>query len=180
MKIIIFGGSGSGTTTLAGSLAKRLNYTHLDVDDFYWIKTQVPYQIKIARSQRIVSLKKALSTTENVVVSGSLVSWGEYWENTFDLAVLLRIPQDVRMSRLKKRETERYGDSLKNDPDIKIKSEEFLEWARNYDNPSFIGRNIGLHLKWAKALTCECIEIGDLPNEERMDIIIRKMEELKV
>ncbi|WP_420385774.1 AAA family ATPase [Roseivirga sp.] len=178
MKIIIFGGSGAGTTTLAASLAEQLGYTHFDVDDFYWVKTQVPYQIKIARSQRIDNLKRALNAVDNAIVSGSLVSWGEYWSSAFDLAVLLRLPQNVRMNRLKKRELERYGDSLLKDPEMQAKSQEFLEWARNYDDPLFSGRNIGLHLSWAKSLSCKHIEIGDLPNDERMEVVLEKIKEL--
>lgn len=175
MKIIIFGGSGSGTTTLAQSLAEKLQYEHLDVDEFYWVQTIVPYQIKIARSQRVNRLRKALEASENVVVSGSLVNWGEYWSSAFDLGVLLYLPPDVRMERLRKREVMRYGDQLQSDPDLKAQSEEFLNWAQQYDNPSFDGRNIAEHKKWAKSLNCHCLEIGDLSNEQRISEVLKAM-----
>jgi adenylate kinase family enzyme len=32
----ILGASGSGTTTLASSLSKELQYTHFDSDDYFW------------------------------------------------------------------------------------------------------------------------------------------------
>lgn len=175
MKIIIFGGSGSGTTTLAQSLAEKLHYEHLDVDEFYWVKTVVPYQIKIARSQRVNNLRRAIEANTNVVVSGSLVSWGEYWSSAFDLGVLLYLPQAVRMERLRNREVMRYGDQLQSDPDLKAQSDEFLDWAKQYDNPNFDGRNIAEHKKWAKSLNCDCLEIGDLPNEQRIDQVLTAM-----
>jgi adenylate kinase family enzyme len=39
----ILGASGSGATTLGAALAQRLGFTHLDSDDFFWIKTDPPY-----------------------------------------------------------------------------------------------------------------------------------------
>jgi len=36
--IIVFGASGSGTTTLAKELARVLNFAHFDADDYYWQK----------------------------------------------------------------------------------------------------------------------------------------------
>ena len=40
MKILIFGASGSGTTTLGKEIEKITDFTHLDVDDYYWKKTE--------------------------------------------------------------------------------------------------------------------------------------------
>jgi adenylate kinase family enzyme len=36
MKILIFGASGSGTTTVGKSLAEILDYIHMEVDDYYY------------------------------------------------------------------------------------------------------------------------------------------------
>jgi len=41
--IMVFGASGSGTTTLGREFAKILGFTHLDIDDYFWEKTDVPY-----------------------------------------------------------------------------------------------------------------------------------------
>lgn len=172
MKIIVFGASGSGTTTLAKSLAERLSFRHLDVDDFYWVQTAVPFQIKIARSQRVANLRNAMEACDNAVVSGSLISWGDYFCDAFDLAIFLTLPRETRMERLKHRELERYGDRLFSNPDLKAQSKAFLDWAREYDNPLFSGRNIAKHKKWAESLACKCVEIGDLTNEQRIDIVI--------
>lgn len=45
-KVHILGASGSGTTTLAQALSKELKYKYFDTDDFFWIKTNPPYQQK--------------------------------------------------------------------------------------------------------------------------------------
>ena len=52
MKILIFGASGAGTTTVGKNLAEKLDYIHLDVDDYYWEQTTPPFQVKISSTQR--------------------------------------------------------------------------------------------------------------------------------
>src|SRR5688572_24657480 len=152
MKILIFGASGSGTTTLAKNLAERLNYAHLDVDDYYWRKTQPPFQVKISAVQRQASLIQDFANHKNVVVSGSLVSWGTYWETAFDLAVFLYLPLEIRMKRLARREIERYGKLLRTDKATRENSKKFLDWAKAYDDDNFEGRSKRLHSNWMKSL----------------------------
>lgn len=174
MKIILFGGSGSGTTTLATSLAKQLNWVHLDVDDFYWMKTTIPFQTKLPKEVRKKQLKAAFEAQEHVIVSGSLISWGDYWKSAFDLGVFLRLAPAIRMERLRMREIERYGKQLEKNSEIKKKSETFLAWAKQYDDPSFEGRSISYHKKWIASLACPCLEIEeDLTNLERVKLVLR-------
>ena len=176
MKIIIFGASGSGTTTLARSLSQQLDWVHLDADDYYWVKTDIPFQTKQPKEVRNKNLKRDFEVTENVLVSGSLLTWGEYWNSAFDLGVLLRLPHAIRMKRLRHREQERYGEKLQSDIKIKTKHEAFLAWAAKYDDVSFDGRSITQHKNWIKLLTCETIEIeGDLTNDARMNMVIEKI-----
>lgn len=176
MKIIIFGASGSGTTTLSKTLAKRLNYIHLDADAYYWKKTNPPFQIKLPQQKRNENLKNDFIQSEEVIISGSLITWSEYWNTAFDLGIFLRLPKTIRMERLKKREIEMYGEKLKSDNEIISKSKEFLEWAEKYDDESFDGRNITQHKKWIELLDCNIIEIeGDMTNDERMEIVTKRI-----
>ncbi|BDD11489.1 hypothetical protein FUAX_39210 (plasmid) [Fulvitalea axinellae] len=50
MKILIFGASGSGTTTLGKEIAKRAKFTHLDADDYYWKPTNPPSEFHRKKS----------------------------------------------------------------------------------------------------------------------------------
>lgn len=177
LKIIIFGASGSGTTTLGKTLAKKLNSIHLDADDYYWEKTDPPFQIKVPVQKRNEELKNDLIESTEVVVSGSLITWGEYWNTAFDLGIFLRLPKNIRMKRLKKREVALYGEMLKSDEEIMAKSNEFLAWAEKYDDPSFEGRSITRHKRWIELLDCTVIEIeGDLTNDERLKRVIEGIE----
>ncbi|MEM7375117.1 MAG: AAA family ATPase [Bacteroidota bacterium] len=176
MNILIFGASGSGTTTLAQELGKRLQWKTLDTDAYYWKKTHPPFQQKIPLHIRQEQLRADVESAQHVIVSGSLVSWGRYWETAFDLAVFLRIPHDIRMHRLLLREKSRYGEQLASDLDLQANSMAFLQWASHYDDPEFEGRSIRQHEQWMKVLRCPVLRIeGDTSVKERLGLLLTQI-----
>ncbi|MDN5202388.1 AAA family ATPase [Fulvivirgaceae bacterium BMA10] len=177
MKIHIFGASGSGTTTLGRRLAQQINYKHLDADDYYWEKTDPPFQDKMPLDLRNEHIIRDFELNPFVIISGSMVSWGKQWESAFDLAVFLYIPHKIRMERLRKREMERYGDSLQKEEDALANSKAFLDWAAKYDDETFEGRSIGQHKAWIKRLECPVLKIeGDTTVDERVNLVVREID----
>jgi adenylate kinase family enzyme len=176
MKIIVVGASGSGTTTLGKSLASTLNYIHLDADDYYWEKTNPPFREKIPLGKRNASLATEFKQTENVVLSGSLVSWGDPWKTAFDLAIFLFLPNEIRMKRLRAREVERYGSLLLTDPFYRKNSQAFLDWAQRYDDPAFEGRSLQAHLNWLNSLDCPVLRIeGEIELKDQIKTVLDKI-----
>ena len=108
-RILIFGASGVGTTTLGSLLAKRLNIPQYDTDDYFWIKTDIPFTERREASQRIELLKADIQSHASWVISGSLCGWGDFAIPMFTLAVFLWVPHEPRMERLHVREIQRYG-----------------------------------------------------------------------
>jgi cytidylate kinase len=179
MKILIFGASGSGATTLGRELAITLGYVHLDSDEYYWKLTEPPYQEKIPREERIRRLTEDFSNNQNVVLSGSLVSWGPYWHTAFDLAVFLYLPPAIRMARLEIREAERNKNRAKTALTEAI-TREFLDYVRQYDEPDFTGRSLTVHNQWIKLLGCPVLRIErDIPLTEKVDWVQNKIQQLK-
>ena len=176
MKILIFGASGSGTTTLANEIETKTDFKHLDVDDYYWKKTNPPYQEKIPLTKRNENLKADFEKYKNVVVSGSMVSWGKEWETAFDLAIFIRLENTVRMARLKKRETQRYGEKLLTDKKILKNSNEFLEWSNQYENPNFKGRSLKIHNNWIEMLDCKILRLnGATELSNKVEIVLNEI-----
>ncbi|MFK7954181.1 MAG: AAA family ATPase [Ekhidna sp.] len=172
MKILIIGASGSGSTTLAKKIGDQFSFSHLDVDDYYWKKTTPPYQKKVSPSLRRENHYKDFNASEDAIVSGSLVSWGNEWLTLFDLTVFIKIDPSIRMQRLKDREMERYGSQLQSNDLIKKQSADFLAWARQYDDPQFEGRSIKIQQDWINQLSGKILTIdGALPLREKMEII---------
>ncbi len=177
MKIHIIGASCAGSTTLGNVLAKKLGYTYLDTDAYYFVPSDVPFSIKRDPVERIAMMKADFEANDDVIVGGSLVSWGDDWYTKFDLVVFLYIPHDVRMARLHAREVERYGDKIFNDPYRTEQYQQFTAWAKGYDDNSTNGRNLSVHLNWLSKVNCPILKIeGDTTVDERVE---RVMQELK-
>lgn len=176
MKILIFGASGAGTTTLAKEVAKQTDFKHLDLDDYYWKKTMPPYQIKVPLIERNKNLKIDFRKFKNIVLSGSMVSWGKEWETAFDFVFFIRLDNAERMKRLEKREIERYGDQLFTDRKIQKNSNAFLEWANQYEDPNFQGRSLVVHTNWMKLLNCKVLSLdGASELDDKVDLVLNEI-----
>lgn len=102
--IHIFGASGSGTTTLGKYISDKLGYYFMDTDDYFWMPTNPPYSIKRDGSQRLIMMKNDIAKWKRVVISGSLVDWGDELIPLFTLAIRVETDTNVRIERLRKRE----------------------------------------------------------------------------
>lgn len=158
--IHIFGASGSGTTTLGAKICAELGFTHLDSDDYLWIPTDPKYTTKRDAKERAALMKKDILSADSVVISGSLVGWGDELIPQFTLAIRLVTPTDVRIARLLKREREEFGSRIDVGGDMYENHLEFIEWARSYDTGDVNIRSKAMHDEWQKKLHCKLIELN--------------------
>ncbi|AMB79448.1 hypothetical protein AV641_10420 [Pseudomonas fragi] len=157
--ILITGAAGSGTTTLADALAKELNTTHLEADDFLWLPGNPPYQQLADKTQRAERLLQQMHCHGRAVVAGSVMGWGQPLESEFDLVVFLYVPVELRLERLKRREVKRFGEA----------KPEFLAWAAQYDQGSVPGRSLARHRQWLSGLACTVLKLeGDISVTDRL------------
>ena len=165
MRIHITGASGSGTSTLGAALAADLGGLHFDADDYYWLATDPPFTTKRDPNERLSLLLPDLSSSSPVVLAGSIVGWGQELEDSFDLIVFLYLDAEIRVERLRTRETKRFS---------RVDAA-FLEWAAQYDWAPAEGRSLARHRDWLNARASRVIEIhGDLTVEERLACILRE------
>jgi adenylate kinase family enzyme len=155
--IIIFGASGSGTTTIGRELARLLGCKHFDIDDYFWENTSPPFIVKRPLEERINKLKTDL--TENFVLTGSMLGWSETFEPLFTTAVYVTTPTDIRIERLTRREFERFGDRILPGGDMYDNHREFIEWAKTYDYGGEEQRSKLSHEKWLNTLTCPVLRV---------------------
>lgn len=158
-RIHITGGSGSGTTTLGAHLALALDAPHMDTDDFYWVPTDPPYVRKREEAERLALMERLVLPRSKWVLSGSLMGWGDPLIPQFDLVVLLRLPNEDRMSRLMNREQRAYGDAIAPGGAMEQNHRAFIAWADRYDDPAFPGRSLHRHMAWCAALPCPTMHL---------------------
>lgn len=146
-RIHITGASGSGVSTLGERLSSLLNLPLLDTDDYYWEPTKVPYTEKRTVPERLDMMHKD-QPHDGWIVAGSLMGWGEELVEDADLIIFIYTPHDLRMQRLRARESRRYGDRISESGDMYLVHECFMGWASRYDDPRFQGRSLTSHNRW--------------------------------
>lgn len=170
--IHIFGASGSGTSTLGKKTSELWGYTWLDTDDYFWLPTNPPFTTKREVKERVRLMKEDISKAKNVVISGSLVDWGDELIPLFTLAVRIETDTEVRLERLRKREGARFGERIAPGGDMYENHLAFLEWASQYDTGSVDMRSKAKHDEWQKLLQCPMVVVNGADNlEENCELI---------
>ena len=157
--ILIFGCAGSGKTTLGRELARLLHFHPIDLDTYYWRwDTKIPYSIFRSDEEIINDLMSEITKHPDFVMSGMMGSIRGPFLPLFDLAVLLSVPYEIRMGRLRAREFARYGDRVLVGGDMYESSNQFLEMAKgDTDDPP--GVSVKRVEQRAAELTCPVLRV---------------------
>ena len=138
------------------------------VDPPYIYKRSIPYRLNLMR--------RDLEEHGNVVISGSLVDWGDELIPCFTLAVRVETDTAIRVNRLRRREREHFGNRINPDGDMYGNHQAFIAWAAAYDSGGRDMRNKAKHDEWQKLLTCPMILLdGSLPVERNVEIVLRNL-----
>lgn len=172
--IHIYGASGSGTTTLGRKVSEVLGCTFLDSDDFFWKITNPMYREKREPEELVKVLQEKIGSSDQVVLSGSLVDWGDGLIPEFTLAVRLTADTEVRLARIKDREYKKFGDRILPGGDMYDQHQQFLRWAEAYDTGSVHMRSKKRHDQWQKLLQCPQLA---LCGEDSMEVNIARINE---
>jgi adenylate kinase family enzyme len=169
MRVLVTGASGSGTTTLGRALSRELEVAFFDVDDYFWVPTEPPYQQQRDSSTRLSLLVSDLAKASQSVTAGSVINWGGDLEDSFSLIVFLTLRPDLRLARLNAREIGRFGRA----------DSKFLQWAAQYDEGSVEVNSLKGDERWLTKRTCPVLRIeGDVSVAERVSRVAKALSNL--
>lgn len=172
-RIAITGASGSGVTTLGRALAARLGAVHIDTDDHYWIATDPPYREKREMPARLSGILAEQARSGRWVLSGTLEGWAEGAVADAELIVFLEAPTDIRLERLQRRQSERFGDSLLPGGPMHETHREFIEWTAHYEDGTQHGRSRPRHERWLAGVAKPVVRLdGMRPVEELVAAVL--------
>ena len=170
--IHIYGASGSGTSTLGKYICKKSGYFFMDTDDYFWEPTNPPYTVKRCLSSRMKLMREDIQRHDHVIISGSLVDWGDEFIPLFTLAIRVETDTDIRLQRLNRREREKFGSRIDFGGDMYENHLEFIKWAASYDHGGMDMRSKAKHDDWQKKLICPLLFVdGNMPVSENYEII---------
>ena len=177
MGIYIFGASGSGTTTLGREISNRLNYSHFDSDDYFWLPSDPPYQNIRPRAERQRLLRNDIKKADNWVISGCFSGWGDIFIPFLELVIYLWVPTEIRIKRLKERERKEFGEEALNPGGKMYENHKgFLEWASKYDTGGFDMRSKITHELWMSKIDCSILRIeGNVPLSTSISMVLERL-----
>ena len=147
--IIVFGPNGSGKTTLGRELARVLNFKYMDIEDYYFEESEIPYTNSRLREDFLNLMLADIEKHGSFVITACTGDFGE--KITYDLAVYMTAPKDLRMQRIEQRGYDQYGDRVREGGDMYEQELGFLEWAAS--------RPLSKIDEWAETLTCPVIHV---------------------
>ena len=169
--MIILGANGSGKSTLGRELDLVLNFAHIDVEDYWFYKTDIPYTAIRPQEERKEMLLFDMKKHGSFVVSGDISGWGDEFLMMFDLVVFLTAPIEIRMKRIENREYARWGDRVSEGGDMYESQQKFREFAAK--------RDVDLFEQGALKYLCPVLRIDStIAFNEMISEIIEYMKEL--
>lgn len=168
--IIVCGLNGAGKSTLGKALAKRLSFHFIDNEDLYFPKTDPNYIYAVQRTREEVEelLFSEIKEHENFIFTSVKGDYGEAVYPFFQYAVLIDVPKNIRIERVKNRSFQKFGDRMLSGGDLYEQEERFFDFVRSRAEDTVE--------EWIQSLNCPVIRIdGTKPIEENIDIIIEQM-----
>lgn len=168
--IIVCGMNGAGKSTLGKALAERLNYNFIDNEDLYFPKTDPDYIYASQRTREEVEklLLEEIRTHNNFVFVSVKGDYGETACSFFRYAVLIKVPRDIRLQRVRDRSFGKFGERMLEGGDLYEREESFFEFVRSRPEDTVE--------KWIGTVKIPVIQIdGTKPIEENIELIIERI-----
>lgn len=149
--IIIFGANGSGKSTLGRELARVLNYKYMDIEDYHFIKSEIPYTVERSREDCLNLMLTDIERHRSFVISAVIGDFGEEISSMYDFAVFMSAPLETRIERIKQRACKQYGERIREGGDMYEQQLKFVDFVAS--------RSLSRIEKWAETLVCPIIYV---------------------
>jgi len=165
--ILICGLNGAGKSTLGKVLAEKLGFHFIDNEDLYFPKTDPAYVYTAPRTRDEVEalLLQEIKIHEDFVFASVKGDYGENVCARFDYAVLLTVPRELRLRRVRERSFQKFGSRMLPGGDLHEQEEGFFALAASRAEDTVE--------EWVQDLSCPVIRVdGTRPAAENTDFIL--------
>lgn len=133
MGIVICGLNGSGKSTLGRALAEKLNFRFIDNEDLYFPKTDSRYLYAAPRTRREVErlLFDEIRKHRDFVFASVKGDYGDAAAPFFQFIILVEIPRDLRLQRVRDRSFQKFGSRMLPGGDLYAQEEAFFALAES-------------------------------------------------
>ena len=167
MGIIVCGLNGSGKSTIGRKLAECLGYDFIDNEDLYFSKsdTSNPFSDPRSKDEVIRILEKMIADHDRFVFAAVKGDYGEKLVLLLDYVILLEVPKQIRMQRVRDRSFMKFGDRMLPGGDLFEKEN---EWFSLVDS-----RPEDYAEKWVENVKCPVVRLdGTKPIEQNVAFLL--------
>jgi len=149
--IIIFGANGSGKSTLGRELARALNFKYMDIEDYHFTKSEIPYTVERSCEDCLNLMLTDIVKHRSFVISAVIGDFGEKISSMYDFAVFMSAPLETRIERIKQRACKQYGERVCEGGDMYEQQLKFVDFVAS--------RSLSRIEQWAETLVCPVIYV---------------------
>ncbi len=168
--ILICGLNGAGKSTVGKALAEKLHFYFIDNENLYFPKTDPNNMYASPRTHEEAEklLFSEMKAHENFVFASVKGNYGEAIYPYFQYAVLIEVPKDIRMRRIKNRSFQKFGNRMLLGGDLYAQEKSFFDKVQS--------RAENAVEEWLQCLNCSVIRIdGTKPIEDTVKRIMDQM-----
>ena len=166
--IAIIGANGSGKTTLGAALAKTLQFNHMDIEDYAFKPSSVPYSAPRTKEETQELLLKDIRHYKKFILSSVNGDFDSEINSFYKYVIYLKAPLEIRMKRVKQRAFNQFGDRMTKGGDLYEQEQKFFQYVKT--------RTMEKTEDWLKTVTCPIIFLdGTKPIEQNIKIIQNKI-----
>lgn len=156
--IIVCGLNGSGKSTLGRALAEKLGFHFIDSEKLFFPETDTEYAAPRPRKEAVKILEDEIKAHENFVFASVIGDYGEEILSRYSCAVLVNVPKEIRLQRIKNRSFQKFGSRMLEGGELYEREKAFLDMASS--------RPEDYSLKWTSTLHCPVIHVDGTKNIE--------------
>lgn len=170
MGILLCGLNGAGKSTIGRILAERMSWQFIDNEDLYFPKEDASYLFSNPRSKEEVIhlLEEKIEEDDRFVFAAVKGDYGEKLLTKLDYVVLIEVPKETRMERVKMRSVQKFGDRIQEKGDLADKENAWFSVVKS--------RPENFVTEWLERVPCPVLRIdGTAPVEENVNYLLEKL-----
>lgn len=170
MKILVCGGNGAGKSTLAAKLSEMSGFPYVDTEHYYFPQAVDGYAYGAARRKEEVAalLLADLQNHDHFIFASVTGDFGGEVLAQFTHAVLVCVPRELRLERVRERSLRKFGERARPGGDLYEQEDRFLEMVK--------ARPEGRVEEWLSATGLPVLRVdGTKPPEENAARILREL-----
>ena len=169
--VIICGLNGVGKSTLGKALAEKLEFHFIDNENLFFPVAAPLYSYAFPRTREEAEehLFKEIRSHKNFIFASVRADYGELIAPFFQYAVLIDVPKDIRIQRVKNRSFQKFGNRMLPGGDLHEREENFFNLVQS--------RTENIVGEWLQSLSCPIIRVdGTKSIEENTKFLIEQLQ----